>query len=526
MRSCSTRAGFHTFRSCANVLFNSWTMATLRTPWRWSKMRGSMRKLRTSALTPWSFSREFYETAKNWSVRLPQHATPVNWRNRREIPEKICTARVMSAFMYQQFADQKSALVEFDRLLEDAEKYRLPSYRYDARFGRARCMVELGAAAEVEQSLHKIADSAKYSGDRKLSASYFTAWGTCLLKLDRFDEAIAAFEKARSDIAYIGETFRAEIPVQIGMELGNRARDARIEALRRSGFVLPPRGGNFPASADGGSMVALAIASCAGLARLGGSRGCAEATRRLPCDDRKTACQSEGTLLHRRTLNDNKYEAFSLAVGLALDEHRETMHSTLLNASRARAFLDELGTHAGNKQAQTRVELKDLIKNTGDAAVVSYFVLPERLVAWVISKGKSECVQIQITETKLKELVKDHLIWRCMTTTKRMSRPRRRCSVRLWAPIDAKIAPGQRVIVIPHGILQYVPFPALRDDKSFLVEKRANCASIPARAPGSRSSSAPGTMRQLSKRSTSILTETGPFARTETLELETQIPDG
>jgi len=116
-----------------------------------------------------------------------------------------------------------------------------------------------------------------------------------------------------------------------------------------------------------------------------------------------------------------------------------------------------------------------------DVTLVSYYVMPNAVHVWVIDRGAVQHVLLPVDRAALARIV----CWADQLGTRRSVRgvtpavqqcpgePLKSEDVfaQLFAPLQPHIR-NARLIVVPHGVLHYVPFAALRDPKSghFLVE--------------------------------------------------------
>ncbi|WP_295981716.1 CHAT domain-containing protein [uncultured Variovorax sp.] len=137
--------------------------------------------------------------------------------------------------------------------------------------------------------------------------------------------------------------------------------------------------------------------------------------------------------------------------------------------SRARALLDAVRGRAKiNEQAANTVDLATLQRTlAADERVVQFHSLPERLVVWVVGPDSIVEKSVAVKRDELNELVE--------TFRNSIVRGRRtaitnadKLGAALLGPLG--IAPGQRLVVVPHGPLHYLPFQALRLDGRYIIE--------------------------------------------------------
>ena len=137
--------------------------------------------------------------------------------------------------------------------------------------------------------------------------------------------------------------------------------------------------------------------------------------------------------------------------------------------SRSRALLDAVRGRAKiNEQAASTIDLPALQATLApDERVVQFHSLPDRLVVWVVSANSITEKTVAVKRDELNELVE--------TFRNSIVRGRRtaitnadKLGAALLGPLG--LAPGQRLIVVPHGPLHYLPFQALRLDGRYVIE--------------------------------------------------------
>jgi CHAT domain-containing protein len=165
----------------------------------------------------------------------------------------------------------------------------------------------------------------------------------------------------------------------------------------------------------------------------------------------------------------------------AVFERAIGMHSKLGQAdkafdiserSRSRALLDAVAGRAELKgdsgKALDATALQAMLQ--ADEVVVAYHALPDRLMAWTLSKDgvREASFATALKRADLVRLVdayRDALI----KLNPNAGRIGEQIGQLLLAPLG--IPAGKRVIIIPHGPLHYLPFQALRLDGQYLIER-------------------------------------------------------
>lgn len=140
--------------------------------------------------------------------------------------------------------------------------------------------------------------------------------------------------------------------------------------------------------------------------------------------------------------------------------------------SRSRALLDSIAGRAsvGSGEA-TAMDVQALRAGLApDETVVAYHTLPDRLVAWVLTRDGVREVRFPTALPRsdlirLVEAYRNALIGRNPNIVSASDQIGRL----LLAPLQ--LADSRRVIIVPHGPLHYLPFQALRLDGKYLIER-------------------------------------------------------
>lgn len=113
--------------------------------------------------------------------------------------------------------------------------------------------------------------------------------------------------------------------------------------------------------------------------------------------------------------------------------------------------------------------------------IVAYYLSDDALYVWVIDRNNIEAVKKDVSRQKILDLVKSfrHSVFtkiekRGLTVTAKptesLSYAHRELYEMLFSPVE-KYLVSNKVIIIPYGILNYLPFQALHDGNQYLVEK-------------------------------------------------------
>jgi CHAT domain-containing protein len=131
-------------------------------------------------------------------------------------------------------------------------------------------------------------------------------------------------------------------------------------------------------------------------------------------------------------------------------------------ASKTDVFIDPLG------EVTKLADFQALLKP--DEVLVEYHVLPTRTYVWVVRKTKVDSTTLEIKRdevTKLIEALRDSI-----------SQPKANPAEHATKLYDVLVRPlglndGESIAIVPHSVLHYVPFQALRDGNAYLIEKFA-----------------------------------------------------
>lgn len=167
----------------------------------------------------------------------------------------------------------------------------------------------------------------------------------------------------------------------------------------------------------------------------------------------------------------NVQTVFDTALSLSVETRNFEAAWGLSEASRSRQLLDSVRDRATDSFAGQRVTLPELQRSLGpQEAVVQYHVLADRTLVWLITSTGMSATTLPTGEAALAAQVE---------TLRRSIVERRRDTAAvaqatyqaLFAGVD--LAGQQRVYVVPHGPLHYLPFQALHDGRGYLIERTA-----------------------------------------------------
>jgi len=142
----------------------------------------------------------------------------------------------------------------------------------------------------------------------------------------------------------------------------------------------------------------------------------------------------------------------------------------LSERSRARALLDEVRDRAAlNSGVASTTPLAELQKQLrDDERVVEFHALPDRLLAWTVSRDGIVEHDYPVPRKDLVGLV-DAFRQSIIDGKRSAVSGADLLGELLIAPLQ--LPPGTRLIVVPHGPLHYLPFQALRTNGQYLIEQ-------------------------------------------------------
>ena len=160
---------------------------------------------------------------------------------------------------------------------------------------------------------------------------------------------------------------------------------------------------------------------------------------------------------------------FERAIGLYLDLGDAPRALDASEKSRARAFLDAVRGRAPVAAASlSTVDTANVQKVlAADERVLQFHALADRLAVWVVSRDAVRVVALPQPRPPLPAQVDE--LRSAITNGKRAAIALAdKLGEQLIAPLG--LAGNERLIVVPHGPLHYLPFQALRVDNAYLIE--------------------------------------------------------
>ncbi|RZI97430.1 MAG: CHAT domain-containing protein [Variovorax sp.] len=160
---------------------------------------------------------------------------------------------------------------------------------------------------------------------------------------------------------------------------------------------------------------------------------------------------------------------FERAVSLYSDVGDARQAFEVSERSRSRALLDAVrGRAKVSDESAATVDLATLQRTLkADERVVQFHSLPDRLQVWVVSPADIQSSSVPIKRDDLTELVegfRNSVVRGRRTALANADK----LGTALLGPL--KLVPGQRLVIVPHGPLHYLPFQALRLDGKYVIE--------------------------------------------------------
>lgn len=161
---------------------------------------------------------------------------------------------------------------------------------------------------------------------------------------------------------------------------------------------------------------------------------------------------------------------FERAISLSLDLGDASRALDISEKSRARAFLDAVRGRAPVAQAALSSVNTSAVQAllAPDERVLQFHSLSDRLAVWVVSRDAVRASTMPLRRAELATQVDE--LRQAITEGRGAARGLAdKLGAQLIAPLS--LAGNERLIVVPHGPLHYLPFQALRVNGAYLIER-------------------------------------------------------
>lgn len=383
-----------------------------------------------------------------------------------KVPGLLARTKAKLGLMYEQLGDYARAFDAYDEAIELTEKHGTTALLGEGpNEYRARLLSLVGDPIKAEPLLRKLANHAERvaPGPGMRCIPYFNL-GVCLSRQGRGDEAIRAFLRSAEGN---DQDFKASSMIEIGRIYLSQGKPDEAEKAFETAAQCEQAVGS-PERRWAWQL---------GKAQVRWARNEETGAREWLTKAQATIESQRASLkdyAQRRALLNNKYQVYEFGVEIELKKKDVAAAFALSERSRARTFLDALGVKAGESRPLPMATLADLQAASDSFVTVVYWSRPKELLAWIVRKDGAELVTIPIGHAALKKMMTefyakvipedDTVDWMPWMRT---------MWGQVWAPVEQKLKPDERVCIVPHHVLHYIPFQALHDGKQFLVEKHA-----------------------------------------------------
>ena len=115
-------------------------------------------------------------------------------------------------------------------------------------------------------------------------------------------------------------------------------------------------------------------------------------------------------------------------------------------------------------------ELQTMLPDS--TALVEYFFARDRLVSWVVDRRQARAVNTALDRQQLQENIAQ--LRRAITKRASTESFSRALYDQLLKPLEPLLASAKQLVIVPHGVLHYLPFPALQKaDSTYLIDHYA-----------------------------------------------------
>jgi CHAT domain-containing protein/tetratricopeptide (TPR) repeat protein/WD40 repeat protein len=193
--------------------------------------------------------------------------------------------------------------------------------------------------------------------------------------------------------------------------------------------------------------------------------------RRDRLSDRLSLVQGKINSLQQKAGTEASSRLLIAALNDTLSALQKEYSSLLVELKTANPELADMVSVEPLPLAEVQALLPDSAR-TGSVAMVEYFFAKDRLVCWVVDRRQVRAVVTALDRNKLNESIMQFR--RAITkraSTENFSRP---LYDQLVKPIELLLQNKTQLVIVPHGVLHYLPFPALQKaDSTYLIDHYA-----------------------------------------------------
>jgi len=170
--------------------------------------------------------------------------------------------------------------------------------------------------------------------------------------------------------------------------------------------------------------------------------------------------------LQQKTETAESHRFTIAALNDTLNALQKDYANTLAELKAANPALADMVSVEPLPMAQVQAMLADSV------ALVEYFFAKDRLISWVVDRQQARAVQMPLERQRLNESITQFR----RALTKRASTEifSRELYDLLIKPNEPLLMNAKQLVIVPHGILHYLPFPALQKaDSTYLIDRFA-----------------------------------------------------
>lgn len=365
--------------------------------------------------------------------------------------------------LQEQLADDGTALETFKSALLRCVKFKAGSSEFKAMHALSSAASRMGEPALAEPTLRDLVAAAeRASPGIGLRAGPYYSLGRCLLSQGKLDEAVQYLGK----VALAPDPqFRSRAMLELGRAelLAKRPQRAQEMYGKVLGVLNELDDPEVRWQALTGMARALSAQNQPDLALqpVAAAMDVIDAQRASVADYHR-----------RRNFQSNKEEPYQLAVQLALQKNNTAIAYAVAERARARTLLDTLNAAHGTPadRPRTAPSLDALQRAASGISVVVFLVTDDSVLAWVTNPRETRFHRLPHKPRELfaeiggllRAIVRNDADWKSRSAA---------LHKKLWAPLLPNVPSGERVCIVPHGFLHYLPFQALHDGAQFALER-------------------------------------------------------